>query len=111
MSLYNPNKDSNALRESPRFAFSFVLAIIQLICVASALWVLQESFSGTGYDKLVAIWVVIPYFLGSLVAPINLFTSLYYFYKYRDDPPGRKWIVGLSLVASILMLLILSRNH
>lgn len=111
MSLYNPNKDIKAVRESPTYAFSFMVALAQIICIISAIWLLMESSSKEGFDSLIVLWAVIPALLTSIIAPLNLITGTYYFFKYRDDPATKKWIVGVSMVISVFAIFILTKNQ
>ncbi len=98
------NNDNSTNRESPRFALPYIVAVLQYICVASAIWILIEGFKSKNEENFLILWVIVPAYAGFLLAPLNLVTSAYYFWRYRDDPPARKWIVGISIPLSLLII-------
>lgn len=94
----------------PYLRFSVLIAIIQLVSVSSALFLLVDSEHKTGTDAWIAFYVIIPWTIMLITAPLNIFSAPFYFLKYKNDPVHIKIIVSLALITSVWFLLVYGRS-
>lgn len=98
-------------RQSNKYSIPFLISASLYFCIISIFWLVIEGNKRTGMDSLVVLWVVVPAYISYILAPVNLFTGAYFLFKYRDDPPARKWIVGVSLILSLFVIFILGKSR
>ena len=87
-------------RQSKDYAFPLLVSYSQIACV---LWFIHISLTAEGFDGLMAL---LPYSILMISIPVSLFTSLYYYTHYKDDPVFKKFIVCTGLVLGIGLLTI-----